>query len=506
DLFTVRYLRAQGYPVNVDPNAWEHNQGWPSARLNHYLFDLNRDWSWQVQQETQMRMKLYNEYMPQVHADFHEMGSGSSFFFAPGAEPWHEVITTWQHDFHKLAGDATAKIFDEKNMLYFTKDNFDLFCPSFGDTWPLFNGAMGFTLEQGGGAQAGIAMKRDERDTLTLANRIQGHFLGSMAIIKTASDNRIRLLKEFYDFFKSAAANPSFKYKTVIIKGSNDPGSLSSLKDLLDRNQIIYSIQKGNGKKMAGFDYRANKEGSVTPEKGDILIHAAQPQGRLMQVYFEPDSYSSDSLSYDLTAWSLPYVFNIESYAVTEKISAEKPAGVTETVAGPVAVIENPYAYVAEKNGFNELKFLALLYKAGLNVRSSLKPFTMGGKSYDRGTVVIARGDNTSSQGFDEKVKSAAAASDVTIITLATGMVTEGKDIGSDYMPVKSAPSVVLAGGEGTTSSFGEIWYFLERELEYPVTIVEADEIADTDLSDYDILILPGGNLTKSKDRIMAFA
>jgi putative intracellular protease/amidase len=129
----------------------------------------------------------------------------------------------------------------------------------------------------------------------------------------------------------------------------------------------------------------------------------------------------------------------------------------------------------------------------------------MGGKSFDRGTVVIARGDNKSSAGFDEKVKSAAAASDVTIISVATGMVTEGKDIGSDYMPVKNAPSVVLAGGEGTTSSFGEIWYFLERELEYPVTIVEADEIADTDLSEYDILILPGGNLTKSKERIMAF-
>ncbi|HUW94036.1 MAG TPA: M14 family zinc carboxypeptidase, partial [Bacteroidales bacterium] len=146
DLFTVRYLRAQGYPANVDPNAWEHNQGWPSARLNHYLFDLNRDWSWQIQQETQVRMKLYNDYMPQVYADFHEMGAGSTFFFPPGADPWHQVITPWQHEYHKLAGEASAKLFDEKERLYFTKDNFDLFCPSFGDTWPLFNGAMGFTL------------------------------------------------------------------------------------------------------------------------------------------------------------------------------------------------------------------------------------------------------------------------------------------------------------------------------------------------------------------------
>ena len=90
--------------------------------------------------------------MPHVHADFHEMGPESTFFFAPGADPWHEVITPWQHEFHKLMGTGNAALFDEKSRLYFTKENFDLFYPSYGDTWPLFNGAMGFTFEQGGEA------------------------------------------------------------------------------------------------------------------------------------------------------------------------------------------------------------------------------------------------------------------------------------------------------------------------------------------------------------------
>ena len=144
--------------TNPDGKSWEHNQGWPGARSNHYLFDLNRDWTWQTQAETQQRLILYNQFMPQVHADFHEMGVESTFFFAPGADPWNTVITPWQHEFQKLMGNGNATLFNEKFRLYFTKENFDLFYPSYGDTWPLLNGAIGFTYEQGGGGPSGIGI------------------------------------------------------------------------------------------------------------------------------------------------------------------------------------------------------------------------------------------------------------------------------------------------------------------------------------------------------------
>jgi hypothetical protein len=45
----------------------------------------------------------------------------------------------------------------------------------------------------------------------------------------------------------------------------------------------------------------------------------------------------------------------------------------------------------------------------------------------------------------------------------------------------------------------------MERELEYPVTVIDGSDLKDTDLSDYDVIILPGGTLTDSKDKIMAF-
>jgi len=541
DLFTARYMRSQAWPPNSDPLAWEHNQGWPSARLNHYLFDLNRDWSWHEQKETRARMKLYNSCMPQVYADFHEMGSGSTYFLPPGAEPWHEVITPWQKEFHKLTGLKSAGLFDASYRLYFTKDNFDLFCPSFGDTWPLFNGAMGFTFEQGGGAQAGLSLARNENDTITLTERIEGHFLSSMAVIATAAENREKLMNGFYEFFSSASVKPTFRYKTVIIKGTADSASLRSLKNLLESNQIRYSHPRTTGKRIAAFDYRLDKEGSVILEKNDIIISAYQPQGRLMQVLFEPDSRSSDSISYDLTAWALPYVYNIEAYATVEKVAAAEGTGESKSPAGdtvspvntgdltggghatgftPVAAaiggaditVETvpedslkPYAYAASMTGFSELKFMAQLFRAGLQVRYTRHPFTAEGKSFSRGSVIVARGDNPSVKQFDAKVMAAAEAGGVIPVALKGGMVAAGKDIGSDYSPARVSPKIALAGGEGTSQVFGEMWYFLERELEYPVTVIDVSGLKNADLSGYDILILPGGSVTEAKERIMAF-
>jgi hypothetical protein len=155
--------------------------------------------------------------------------------------------------------------------------------------------------------------------------------------------------------------------------------------------------------------------------------------------------------------------------------------------------------------GFNELKFMAQLYRAGFNVRSALRPFTAAGSSFGRGSVVVARGDNRSMTLFDEKVMAAAVASGVTPVKLAGGMSATGKDLGSDYTRVGQGPVIALVGGEGTSQAFGEIWFYMERELEYPVTVIDGTMLKNSDLSDYDLLILPGGNIKESGEKIMAF-
>jgi hypothetical protein len=506
DRYANQYRMLQPLNFNADPNSWERSQGWPGSRSNHYFFDLNRDWAWQTQQETRLRLELYNKYMPHVHADFHEMGSSSNYFFAPGADPWHDVITPWQRDFHKLMGKGNARLFDDKFRLYYTKESFDLFCPSFGDTWPLFNGAMGFTYEQAGGGGAGVGIERAIGDTLTLEHRIEGHFLSSLATIQVSYENREKLLEGFNKYFETARTNPPFEYKSVIIKGTNESSAVKALLDLLDKNQIRYSYAGNAGKKFKGFEYLKDKEGETTIEKGDILVPAAQPQGHLVRVLFEPDSRASDSITYDLSAWALPYIFNLNTFAIKEKIDAgEGKVEFTKPVNN--LTDEKPYAYLVNWKGFDEVKFLAALYKADVRVRSANKTFTTAGGKFERGSLIIARGDNTHIPStFDKLVRKAADDNGIKLLTASTGFVDAGKDFGSGYSDAKKAPKIALIGGEGTSAgSVGEMWYFFEKELDYPLTIINAASLTSADLSGYDVLILTSGNYTRFKDPVMAF-
>lgn len=507
EMYTNRFRNSQNLVPNPDGKSLEHNQGWPTARTNHYMFDLNRDWTWQTQTETALRIAFYNQFMPQVHADFHEMGAESTFFFAPGATPWHEVITPWQHEFHNLMGKGNATLFDEKSKLYFTKENYDLFCPSFGDTWPLFNGAVGFTYEQGGSGYSGLAYKQESGDTLTLKKRIDGHFTASMATLKVSYENREKLISEFNKFFSDNANKPNFQYKSIIIKGSNEKPDLEDLFQLLRKNQIRYSFAGSTGKKYKGFDYLANAEGEVTIEKGDILISAYQPQSRFVQVLFEPDSKASDSLSYDLTAWALPYAYNLKAYALTEqlkpldeKIESEKT--VYKTSEG------KSYGYGIENSGFKELKFIAALQLKNIKSRYSLKPFTIGGTSFDRGSFIITRGDNVNMESkLDKIVTDLADKFQVKITPLVSGLVDKGKDLGSNYSPLMKKPTVALLCGEGTSSTaVGELWYFFDRELEYPVSLINTANPENVDLSDYDVVLMSSGQYSRMKDTIVDYA
>ena len=158
DRYATWYHQHANRPPNASPDSWEHNEPWPGGRPNHYLFDLNRDWAWATQQETRARLRLYNQWMPHIHADYHEQGVNSPYYFAPAAEPFHNLITDWQRELQNTIGANNARYFNEAGWLYFTRERFDLLYPSYGDTYPTYNGAIGMTYEQGGSGRAGLAV------------------------------------------------------------------------------------------------------------------------------------------------------------------------------------------------------------------------------------------------------------------------------------------------------------------------------------------------------------
>ncbi|MEJ7913340.1 MAG: M14 family zinc carboxypeptidase, partial [Chitinophagaceae bacterium] len=126
DRYVNWFRSVTGNNYNPVADAREHREPWPGGRTNHYNFDLNRDWAWQTQVESQQRMIVYNQWLPQIHVDFHEQGINNPYYFAPAAQPYHQLITDWQRSFQNTIGKNHARYFDEKGWLYFTREVFDL--------------------------------------------------------------------------------------------------------------------------------------------------------------------------------------------------------------------------------------------------------------------------------------------------------------------------------------------------------------------------------------------
>ncbi|RZM10809.1 MAG: zinc carboxypeptidase, partial [Pedobacter sp.] len=357
DRYVNWYNQMVGKRFNANTDAREHHEPWPGGRPNHYNFDLNRDWSWQTQIETQQRVKKYNEWLPEIHVDFHEQYPGNPYYFAPAAEPFHEVITPFQRSFQTTIGKNHAKYFDANGWLYFTKEYFDLFYPAYGDTYPIYNGSIGMTYEQAGHGIAGLAYAIDGDDTLTLTSRIAHHFTTSMSTVETAAANGSTLISNFKKYFDDAKSGVIGEYKSYIIKNEGE-SKLASLKELFARNQIVYSYAQ-KGKIVKGYNYITGKEDSYTTAENDILISSAQSKAVLVKVLFEPMSKLADSATYDITAWSLPYAYGLQTWASKEKMSGVAPSTSNTTAA----VAEGSYGYLVNYNSFADGKLLAGLLK-----------------------------------------------------------------------------------------------------------------------------------------------
>ena len=489
--YVTWYTQKGNSPYNKNPDAIEHHEPWPGGRANHYLFDLNRDWVWATQAETQQRLAMYNQWMPHVHVDFHEMSLDNSYYFAPAATPYHEVVSDFQKAFETKIGHNHAKYFDQKGWLYFTREVFDMLYPSYGDTYPMFNGAVGMTYEQGGGGRAGLGVLNREKNELTLKERIEHHFTTSLSTIEVSSKNASELTDEFANYFKRALAAPADTFKTYVIKKDNED-KLKSLIELLDRHQIRYGSALKN-LSAKGFSYRKNEITKLDIKEQDLIISSYQPKSNLIRALFEPETRLSDSLTYDITAWSLPYARGLDAFALKDKI--EPGPYKTEPVQVDSSFLHTPYAYISKWNSADDVKYLSYLLQKNVKVRFAERPFTIGTKKFAPGSLVITRAGNEKISDFDSILRTAAKKYDRKIAEVGSGLVSKGVDLGSSKMHYIKAPKIALLTGEGVASEdFGYIWHFFEQQIRYQVTILDTSYFPEVDLHDYDVMIIPSGN------------
>ena len=470
----------------------EHHEPWPNGRTNHFYFDLNRDWSWATQKETQQLLEIYHQWMPHVVTDLHEQRPNSGYYFAPATQPFHEYISAFQEEFQTTIGQANAHVFDKKGWLYFTKEIFDLFYPGYGDTYPMFNGAIGMTYEQAGNNTAGIGLRQEIGDTLLIQDRIDHHAIAAMTTIQTAGKNRTPLIKAFRQYFNRSRKGKNNTYSAYVIKKSDNPYVLQKLTELLDRHFIKYKTVKKTSK-AHGFSYQSHRDTDFSYEQGDLVIPTKQPMGVLAQVLIEPTSILSDSITYDITAWALPYAFGLEAYAT----SATLPAltAFAKNKQNP-DISTGAYAWVTEWNGANSAAFLAELLQKNIQVRYSTKPFSISGKTFGRGSLLVTQADNKNKKGSITKILAKAAKDHwVQIHSLTTGLTTSGPDIGSLSMKLIKKPKIAVVYDDQVNAyQYGEFWHFLDHELKQPFVALSLKDFESASVWEFNTLILVDGN------------
>lgn len=493
DRYVNWYNAVSGKEANPSMLARERYEPWVRGRSNHYYHDLNRDWAWQSQIETQQRMVIYQKWMPAIHVDFHEQYYDSPYYFAPAAEPQHDALTGFQRSFQYEIGANHAKYFDQNGWFYFTRQYFDLFYPAYGDTYPMFNGAIGMTYEQAGHSMGGLTIAWD-KDTLTLKDRVAHHYTTGMSTIEVASANAVRINKAFKQYFEETLKNGNGIYKTFVVDGSS-PDKTESLLTLLKLNKINYTIAD-KATSVKGFEYFSKREVAGNIQIGDILISTRQPKGTLVRVLFEPVSALKDSLTYDITAWALPYVYGLKTLALKENYTGVEPKIVS---ASKVEIADNAYAYLYPYNAFKQSRFMAALLKTGIKIRYSEDNFITNGKEYTRGTLMILKSENKDKL---EALRTLSEQFQLQPTVMQSGMMEKGADMGSDKVRLIRKPVIgILAGDKAFENSLGELWHYFDRQLDYPVILINSNNANELPLEKVDILIIPSGYFSFLSDK-----
>ena len=487
DRYVNWYYQYKTALANPNPSAAEHQEPWPGGRPNHYLFDLNRDWAWLTQVESQQRIKKYNEWLPHVHVDFHEQGINEPYYFAPAAEPYHEVITDWQREFQNGMGKNNAKYFDEKGWQYFTSKEFDLLYPSYGDTYPTFCGAIGMTYEQAGNGRAGTAILTNDGDTLTIEERVEHHVITGLSTVEYGSKMTSRLISEQQKFTKEK----KYPYMSYVLEGKFE--QVENLAALLNKHEIQYSYLP-HGQKIKGFNYETQKIESIVTDKISLLVNLNKPKGTLAHVLLEPKTKVADSLTYDITSWSLPYAYGLKAIACEHLIPVQDFA---PTRAPKEELSATSYAFIIPWEGMNTARFLTHALNKGIAIRKHAKGFEQLGQKYAEGTLLILSSENKPSLASD--LMGWANEYKLQITQTRTGMVEKGSDFGYSDVKLIEKPSVALLIGENTSSlNAGEIWHFLENNLSIPVTLLQESDLTYSSLDEYTTIFVPEGSYNQS--------
>jgi len=489
----------QGITPNYDSQNRDRNSSWPSGRSNHYWFDLNRDWIFQVHPESRARVAAFQRWRPHVLGDYHEMGSDApSYFFQPGHPRRVNPLTLAENQRITAAlARFHASALDGAGQTYFTQERFDDFYYGKGSAYPDAVGGVGLLFEQ-------TAVSGHHRDfdgiRLTFAQAIANQVTTSMSLLRGADALRGDLIGYRFRFEAAEARRPrSARASGYVFGDGGDPVRAAAFIDVLRANDIDVRALE-----------RPLRLGDEAFEPGHAWVALASGrQGRLTHSLFDTTTTFEDNIFYDISTWNLAMAFDLPFAAYVGNaagLGAVAQDGRRHVAAPP----EDAVAYAFSWNQGDAPRLLQALLDEELRPRVASLPFrgatAAGAQSFSAGTVTFTPRSEEERTRF---LRSLGRAPGVVVVGLNTGLTPDGPDLGSREMKVVRPVRVALLVGAGADSSeAGEIWHLLDQRVGMPVTQIDLDSVGRMDLGRYTHILMPGGafrSLRAHRDELRAW-
>ena len=504
--FAKNLEQYRGTAPNYDDQSLLHTGDWPYGRTNHYYFDLNRDWLYLTQPETQGRVALINQWRPQILVDGHEMGPQDTFMTGPPREPINKNIDKDLIKWGNVFAQDQASAFDENNWRFYTGEWHEDLYPGYS-FYVQFRGTLGILYEQSRMAEDGV--KRPEGTIQSYKESVHHQFVSTLANLETLLDNSKSIYQDYWDGRKYNISKDSIYADTsFVVLPTNNKGRLNTLAAKLKAQDIeIYQndqpINSNNVLRQNGdID-----EDFVIPV-GSMIIPNRQPEAPLISAILEFDAdinesvlikerqkrlRNGSSVMYDTTAFNFTMMYGLPAITVPVNISSNLKPWAPSSVTYDVT--EDAVMWAVDGDDDRSVAFAARLMEQDVQVRVIDKQSILSNHNLSRGSITVIKMDNPQYKDLLKVVRKAAEDLGISIVSIESGFGAEDlPDWGGRHFRLLNKPQIAILSHEGFNSyDVGTSWWSLDHHLGIRHSQLNSSLISYGDLRRYNTIILPSG-------------
>ena len=507
DRFAKSLDQYRGTAPNYDDQSLLHTGDWPYGRTNHYYFDLNRDWFYLTQPETQGRVALINQWRPQILVDGHEMGPQDTFMTGPPREPINKNIDPnlikWGN---KFANDQ-ASAFDKRNWRFYTGEWHEDLYPGYS-FYVQFRGSLGILYEQSRMAEDGV--RRPEGTIQSYKESVHHQFISSIANLKTLQVNSKEMYQDYWNGRKyNISKNSVYANQTFVILPTKNHGRLNALANKLRAQDIELFTNNNSILVKTAFNQSGKSLEDFMIPKGSLIIPNKQPEAPLISAILEFDADINESvlleerqenlrdgssIMYDTTAFNFSMMFGLSAVSVPENIT--NSLNIWQPYPTNIEISDKAIMWATDGQDDRSVAFAARLMEKNVQVRIIDKDAVLSGHELSRGSVVVLGMDNPKNENLINEINTVATELDISLHSLESGFGNEElPDWGGRHFRLLERPQIAILSHSGFSSyDVGVSWWSLDHHLGIRHSQINSSFAGYADLRRYNTIIMPSGS------------